>query len=44
MEHSYGAKFIPIKLYTSQQYYHNLNVIRIGSKKLLTIKNSKSLF
>ena len=23
-------------------YYHNLNVIRKGSKKLLTIKNSKS--
>ena len=25
-------------------YYHNLNVIRKGSKKLLTIKNSKSFF
>ena len=25
-------------------YYHNLNVIRKGSKKLLKIKNSKSIF
>ena len=25
-------------------YYHNLNVIRKGSKKLLTIKNIKSFF
>ena len=25
-------------------YYHNLNVIRKGSKKLLTIKISKILF
>ena len=25
-------------------YYHNLNVIRKGSKNLLTIKNSKSVF
>ena len=25
-------------------YYHNFNVIRKGSKKLLTIKSSKSFF
>ena len=25
----------------SAMYYHNLNVIRKGSKKLLTIKNKK---
>ena len=25
-------------------HYHNLNVIRKSSKKLLTIKNSKSFF
>ena len=29
-------------VHSSAMYYHNLNVIRKGSKKLLTIKNSKS--
>ena len=29
---------------SSAMYYHNLNVIRKGSKKLLTIKNSKRFF
>ena len=31
-------------VHSSAKYYHNLNVIRKGSKKLLTIKNSKSFF
>ena len=29
-------------VHSSVMYYHNLNVIRKGSMKLLTIKNSKS--
>ena len=31
-------------VHSSAMYYHNLNVIRKGSKKLLTIKISKSFF
>ena len=31
-------------VHSSAMYYHNLNVIRKGSKKLLTIKTSKSIF
>ena len=31
-------------VHSSAMYYHNLNVIRKGSKKLLTIKNNKSFF
>ena len=31
-------------VHSSAMYYHNFNVIRKGSKKLLTIKNSKSFF
>ena len=31
-------------VHSSAMYYHNLNVIRKGSNKLLTIKNSKSFF
>ena len=42
MKHSYGTKFIPIKLYAPQLRITTIykNVIRKGSKKLLTIKNS----
>ena len=31
-------------VHSSAMYYHNLNVIRKGSNKLLTIKNAKVLF
>ena len=31
-------------VHSSAMYYHNLHVIRKGSKKLLTIKNSKGFF
>ena len=31
-------------VYSAAMYYHNLNVIHKGSKKLLTIKNSKIYF
>ena len=31
-------------VHSSAMHYHNLNVIRKGSKKLLTIKNSKTNF
>ena len=42
MKHSYGTKVITHNIvHFSTMYYHNLNVIRKGSKKLLTIKNSK---
>ena len=45
MKHSYGTKFITHKIIrSSAMYYHNLNVIRKGSKKLLTIKNNKRFF
>ena len=31
-------------VHSSAMYYYNLNVVRKGSKKLLTIKNSKTFF
>ena len=46
MKHSYDTKLITHKIVHSSaaMYYHNLNVIRKGSKQLLTIKNSNSFF
>ena len=45
MKHSYGTKFYTHKIvHSSAMYYYNLNVICKGSKKLLTIKNSKKFF
>ena len=37
----HGTKMYTHKIvHSSAMYYHNLNVIRKGSKKLLTIKNN----